>query len=105
MMTKHTPGPWEATPNGGDDPDPTIRYISTPDNLIAVSEKIWWAGDWDIEQQEANARLIAAAPDLLEVVETGLGLRDYEKEHPRVVNWPKWEAEARAAIAKAKGER
>lgn len=42
-----------------------------------------------------------AAPDLLEVVETGLGLREHERQHPRVVNWPKWEAEARAAIAKA----
>ncbi|MEA2094173.1 MAG: hypothetical protein U9P11_06395 [Pseudomonadota bacterium] len=80
---KHTKGPWIAEPNGGDDPDPTIRCISAGDELVATAEMIWHDVDWDVEQQEANAKLIAAAPDLLEAAQiTNKVLTDFITHAP-----------------------
>lgn len=66
---------------------------------------------------EANARLIAAAPDLLEAlisamaVEVGAKTSFYMAEAwkngaplPENIEWSRWFLAARAAIAKAKGE-
>lgn len=71
---KHTPGPWFATANGGDDPDPTKCIICAhhPDGyeedvMVAEAEKVYNDG-WSIEEREANARLIAAAPELFEAL-------------------------------------
>lgn len=100
---KHTPGPWVA----GTNPD------WTPDVPWAVSRELVvrpagefphgrWVADCGVafdEEQEANARLIAAAPDLLaaarryiEICDL-LGLPDDENT-----------AATRAAIAKALGQ-
>lgn len=69
-MSKHTPGPWEALPPCG------------PGNYAIVSEKVNESGNFyvayipdDHPTAEVNARLIAAAPDLLaacEIVEREL---------------------------------
>lgn len=67
--TKHTPGPWAIAPG-----DPCVIY--SPDNpedepCLAITydvesaDRFHWLRDAD--QAEANARLIAAAPDLLTV--------------------------------------
>jgi|WetSurMetagenome_2_1015567.scaffolds.fasta_scaffold366731_2 hypothetical protein len=61
MEAKHTPGPWETSSNAKGQWD-----ICGPD-----------AGDMivdlkDCENAEANARLIAAAPDLLNTLEWAL---------------------------------
>jgi len=84
--TKHTPGPWsyDGTP--------------TPHRIIANSENIAQcfhvSGDANDDQLRANARLIAAAPELLKLLD-------------RAVNGP-WKDHdlkaARAAINKAKGK-
>jgi hypothetical protein len=92
MTTNHTPGPWIAQLNqvGAD-----YVHIGTegPDGVCEVQ---WNGSD---ENQEANARLIAAAPDLLETLEKiassdgslhGTCVRDLKEI-------------ARAAINKAKG--
>ena len=63
----HTPGPWEVyEQEDGSDSIRTIkneinqpRYVVIPDQGICGK---------DVGQAEANARLIAAAPDLLEAV-------------------------------------
>lgn len=52
------------------------------------------------EQQEANARLIAAAPELLEALQGILSCVSVRIDDPRI---EKFDA-ARAAIAKATGE-
>lgn len=62
MTSKHTPGPWKVF-NGTDvypDDDDTegMRYIA---DCAPVYD------DLSFEQRRANARLIAAAPDLLAV--------------------------------------
>lgn len=65
METQHTPGPWHT----GTMPD-TARSIYAAEGRMRCEEKgtclypIAWTVDFDGEA-EANARLIAAAPELL----------------------------------------
>lgn len=70
---KHTPGPWllGATIVDGMS-DMEIEIKSDDHHVIA------FAGDWDVGQQqtEANARLIAAAPELLEAAKDLLPLAE-----------------------------
>ncbi len=60
-MNKHTPGPWDAH-----------HHESTDTYTIHVAGRSWesWAiaHVGDCTQDEANARLIAAAPDLLDAL-------------------------------------
>ena len=61
---KHTPGPWEHLPDLNDGSQ--FRIVDRT-HLIAV------AGDYrnihDLERAEANAKLIAAAPDMLTFIQ------------------------------------
>lgn len=63
MKAKHTPGPWVFI----DDPSgikTALELIVHPDADDAGGDSILYHGaDWPVS--EANARLIAAAPDLL----------------------------------------
>lgn len=78
-MTKHTPGPWDLQ-----------------ETLISHGSKRPLARIWnEHENWEANARLIAAAPELLAALEDGINGGWKKEEH--------WE-NAKAAIAKAKWE-
>jgi hypothetical protein len=54
--TKHTPGPWKVAKakNGR-------RYVYSTDNFPVISWPAYRSG----AEREANARLIASAPDLL----------------------------------------
>lgn len=54
-MNKHTPGPWHASPGGE-----TVRDAN--EMQICYTESDYHS----IEEQDANTRLIAAAPELLE---------------------------------------
>ena len=89
----HTPGPWcvEHLPDDG----PSIH---TDEAGIARRIAGVDMGGWrktSRKEAEANARLIAAAPELLEA------LRDLLSLHPGTEN--KWTQQAQAAIAKAEG--
>ena len=91
---KHTPGPWQACDVGDySDYDGRCRVILGNDLRIAVV-----LGDHD--ESAANARLIAAAPDLLEELEDMVSLVEYLMNDSYD---NKETAEARAAIARAKG--
>ena len=58
--TKHTPGPWHAADDGGEVFD--AEYIP-----VCYMNGIGQASEFITEKEaEANARLIAAAPELLE---------------------------------------
>ena len=83
MGSKHTPGPWHVA-NG-------VQVRSEKDQLARV---------WMMRTGEgkANARLIAAAPELLEAIEELLSATQHLNPCPATVE------KARAAIAKAKGE-
>jgi hypothetical protein len=106
-MSKHTPGPWEMSgPIGlghlqGREPwfwvsaDRTLhlQVMACPDGFV-------------IGENEANARLIAAAPDLLEALKMGYAdTMDYiQRNHLSGAENNRWLVLARAAIAKAEGE-
>lgn len=90
-MSKYTPGPWEEMPVHGE---------SYGRRIFAGSQYIASVGDSDQKTPDkSNARLIASAPDLLEALEA---LADYfdagDNECRPIEN-------ARAAIAKARGQR
>jgi hypothetical protein len=61
MDSKHTPGPWEF-----DESFPAGAFVTATSGEI-VADTFFVAGDTDIST--ANARLIAAAPELLERLE------------------------------------
>lgn len=101
-MSKHTPGPWfehregfstvyiEARIGGG-----VIQEVAACGPTEAGSE-----------QQSANARLISAAPDLLEALEDMVSLvksRCYPQPDKPSSDWGRAEA-AELIIKKAKGE-
>lgn len=90
-MSKHTPGPWRVVDSWND-------HMVEGQN---GEEIIWQDGPHETPTiNKANACLIAAAPDLLEALEN---LADYIDERAGDNECRPLE-NARAAIAKAKGE-
>jgi len=99
-QTQHTPGPWEYV---GNTPPKNAReegyvygwYVTCADDRhISVEGR---TGD----EAEANARLIAAAPDMLEALESLVATIDFVY---RVKQEGDTMDAARKAIAKATGE-
>lgn len=93
---KHTLGPWAVQGNEGfvgtDEGDPqTICYMSDHRNRRQRSR----------EESQANARLIAAAPQLLEACKEGLEIVELENYQGF---WNDEIACMKAAIAAAEGE-
>ena len=99
-MSKHTPGPWVAyrdayyetwSVEGGGDVVADLWRLSEESHTRHPH--------FEDDGVEANAQLIAAAPELLSACETALEC---------LVDWDRDDGEAgdalRAAIAKAKGE-
>jgi hypothetical protein len=87
MSTQHTPGPWKT--NG----DP---YVSTADGKRSIA----FCDTRHGHEDRANARLIAAAPELLEALKVfcSLGRADSSTDWNVAFN------EGAKAIAKATGE-
>jgi len=93
-MSDHTPGPWELI---GDAimPDPR-RHL--PDTMLGIANIQDHGSDRPLAVHRANARLIAAAPDLLEALEAlTANYADVEPGGSKNVD------KARAALAKARG--
>jgi hypothetical protein len=101
MTTKHTPGPWYV--GSGTYECRNIYSVAsvTDDEGFTYQPIVATAEDDGIGCWDANARLIAAAPDLLEALRSAVndadawGLADDECD---------WLPLARAAIARATGE-
>jgi len=87
MNTKHTPGPWHVR-NGNTIGDATQDIASLSIMSVVNMKK---------DERIANARLIAAAPELLDVLKEIIS----DGVHCDVV--PHLHYKARAAIAKATG--
>ena len=108
-MSAHTPGPWFASYAGdmsinAGDPVQRGSYTTYPISIVGGCGCCGSPfGVDDPDECAANARLIAAAPDLLEALETALDgwQREFEYLAKRT---PEWVTEARHAIAKATGE-
>jgi hypothetical protein len=111
-MAGHTPGPWSVViDDSGDRPVsvPSIQAAEEYDCAIVHWDGFWqehWQSARGNREMRANARLIAAAPDLLEALQAILAdcgeamLDGYVENslHSDEVN------AARAAIAKASGK-
>lgn len=100
-MNKHTPGPWEHTGQGDivgkEDNGYGLGYVDVCSVYLRAVRG----------RTNANARLIAAAPDLLEALEDALS--DYDAWMKDADVTPNesllaWTNKARAAIASARGE-
>jgi hypothetical protein len=99
-MSKHTPGPWEA--NSADN---IYAAVNGRKEMIAKCCDLPCIGGHDDvaaqrarDMEIANARLIAAAPELLAALENIVAWM--EQHHPEAAkNIP----QARAAIAKVRG--
>jgi len=84
MNEKYTPSPW---------------FIKNDDGIFSERSGLWVATIHTVctkEEQSENARLIAAAPELLEAL-------IYAIDNPEFLSL-KFDKMARAAIAKVKGE-
>ncbi len=100
----HTPGPWEFTSGPHDDPD-----FEDCDFLIAEQrargEVVATALTVATGSSEANARLIAAAPELLAALKAAAQFIEPEIDRGPVVNgWQNTIDMVHAAIAKAEGK-
>ena len=86
-MNTHTPGPWE-----------TLKFsqheLQTDFEMVKVGKRVHMIGYSD--EDKANAQLIAAAPDLLDVAEMVLALATIDTPIELI-------KAATAAIAKARG--
>jgi hypothetical protein len=101
-QTKHTPGPWEIGSINKKDKNLYWSAVFTPKNTGKFhTPRAGEALGVDREECEANAHLIAAAPDLLEalrlLLEASDGLNGESEWLDERLN------AARAAIAKAEG--
>lgn len=101
-MSKHTPGPWISNRAGSN----MSNNHSQPFAIAQEGKANIIAGVFgDVQGGEeiaaANARLIAAAPDLLAAME--LALRKEPNETPGGFT-KQWVIDARAAISKATGQ-
>lgn len=108
--SKHTPGPWVATKADIYDSDPNRWSVCTSGErgyFIATIENDA-PGD-TLKTEEANARLIAAAPDLFKAA-TGIiwlanNAHNVQQDPEGFVTFLKAAAEdAREAVAKATGQ-
>ena len=99
MGIKHTAGPWVLGESSG---GRHFRAVNAREHS-ELATVVWVMEDDDAEGApspgcEANAHLICAAPDLLEVLEDLIAATQHLDPCPATVE------KARAAIAKAKGE-
>jgi len=109
--TKHTPGPWEFDKDNVGVNRTTGYGILNSEGTIGVTVHLkhlrFMTPDELIENAEANARLISAAPELLTELEADedasqLSFAQFFKKHG--YNVTERGDRRRAAIAKAKGE-
>lgn len=105
LITKHTPGPWKVVKPQYENKKGVFASVYTN----PATEKGFRTCEFDIRADEyknshaeANARLIAAAPELLDALKTMVEIADASG----VVLWGESDevfAAARAAIQKATG--
>ena len=93
-MNKHTPGPWKFYDDSNDGKTNRIEIVAIGKTVARIYHSV-------PEEDIPNARLIAAAPELLEAVNALCDRIDDEGCTP--LDFAEFTS-ARAAIAKATGE-
>lgn len=98
MSAKHTPGPWELDDLG----NVCSQAVHNIALVFSSSTREGWSGsDYDTQAHcEANARLIASAPELLAFVQEFLA--DYQSLEG-MASMKYYAGKAHSAIAKATG--
>ena len=89
--TPHTPAPWQVSPYGN---------ITSKSLTIAKVQQM--PGNYESEKQ-ANAHLIAAAPELLDLLEAAVARVQIANEEGNPI-LSAWLPDALSALRKAKGE-
>ena len=102
MTTQHTPGPWHVGQGNGEGSifadSGRVRWESGGTTLYPIATM---TRGWATDEDDANARLISAAPALLAALRAMLAtVHDEERDDATVAAV----AAARAAIATATGE-
>ena len=97
-MSRHTPGPWFVAGYAGEH-DEAGAHIKASDGTSVAHTAPEGGGGW--LSYVADARLIAAAPDLLEALAGIVEIGKRDMSNPKYDGYFK---SARAAIAKAGGE-
>lgn len=106
MQTKHTPGPWAVCEDASGD----TFVAAMMDSAQTICEFGCADNDSDQAQIEADARLVAAAPDLLEALEWATAEIDGRTRYAPDCHYTALEQrenaidKARAAIARARGQ-
>ena len=96
-MSEHTPGPWVVCPIQKEDLLHSRKVGTGPEGWLGVAQA---HGDTQ-EEADANARLIAAAPDLLEACRIALVYLESDADDQQErEDW----AQIRVAIHKAEGK-
>jgi len=98
MSIVHTPAPWAVHEFRNDDGDLQTAIVDVEDRTVLARLDIW--EDEAKPQMEGNARLIAAAPELLGALQWLIPL--IEQTFPK--QQEVWLADARAVIEKVRGE-
>lgn len=96
MKTPHSPGPWSCAPNPYGRSDAEFCVYNENGNILSNSD----------ETNEANARLIAAAPEMFDILERILRAHDSGNNGAvmgEAVLCRVFASQARDAISKAKG--
>ena len=76
METKHTPGPWKASGTGINGAASSYGHRWR----VATCTDSYWDGSDLTGEAQANARLIASAPDLLKLAQNLLEYFDHKNE-------------------------
>jgi hypothetical protein len=97
MSSKHTPGPWTYSLNTGVVRSESNDLPKWSHHVICDLRR--WSHEGDTFIHPGNARLIAAAPELLEALKEMLEV--WEEDHAYGATHAD---KARAAIAKAEGQ-
>ena len=100
VFMSHTPGPWNVARTQSTHSHPTRFWetlVESSDGLVAVGHGLTH------QESDANAALVAAAPELLAALKTIAENSAEENEWDAVEKLHANETLARAAIAKAEG--
>ena len=100
MNVQHTPGPWHTRK-----PEESNGYVwINPIDGCCGEIATAWPVKTDAEA-EANARLIAAAPDLLDALQALYALPEYDGTKVTSTHRISVKEKVRAALSKATGDR
>lgn len=98
--TKHAPGPWRIIPAN----QAIHQWVIGDKEGYSIADCEPSGPVWNLDEADANARLIAAAPDLFEALRSCLAEMEAWELDPEMDTAAEPIRLARAAIAKATGQ-